>query len=804
MSTTAIPFNSSGVNLDETALKNERLRLAISLVGILIFSCVIDLFFFTGFYSSDDISYYEFARYWWRHGTYPPVSGNFIGGYRLPIIVWNRVVISLLGPHPQAVAASYVLFHQVLTLITYALAARLFDRRTAIFSAYLSALAPPLIQMSTMILPDIPMACFIVLSLYAFSRAYDCRKGEAVRPSFLWMLVCGLSVGGAYLIKESGLILLPFYFVMWLVFSRGRRVFTAIQIGFAFLLGVLLAFAFETAFFSVVFGKLFIRLAWTVEDLDPAVRSHVSAYGTDPLVRFEWAQRRMNEYYGYLPVFFKWFLVGLLALFPFLKNARWPITAMLLWQFGFLTWGTMRWSEYFPPSIQSRYYVSALPFAIIMISFVACRLLALIDRVRHAKLRQIAIGLTVCALIAAPLPGLSVANEKAGKAYRASNIGNATAALSFALSQNDGPIVLSSYLRHRMKYVYQDMNAGWIGEADLIGESQIVSMLNKGPFYYVESARQPFPPRTTIDKLLYHVVVDQLVLPAPASPPTSMPFDDPIVGTDGGASKRALQDAVICWSADRRSLGVIRIGDMEADVQHVGWFMPLKSRTATLGLVVGHTVLPDSLVEKRKNPHSIRLVKVIPRGSHSSSGVADSQGPDVQTDTLNDAQSDVRKVEYDFSSSPKNWGLSRRNASSKGSESEPKLPPSTRLVGRADAGPTVLLDLSSGQYEWLTLGGEWSPERLPLRPNCRYEVTIDSEFEGATTAEVRLEVFADPIVRELSLQKTITLRPGLARFALQTGPATAYFRTSFKVTGKGQFRINRYMIETVDEIGRSD
>ncbi|MBX3395773.1 MAG: glycosyltransferase family 39 protein [Phycisphaerae bacterium] len=804
MSTIAIPSKSAGVNAEATAWKDGGFRPVTCLAGILILSCVIDLFFFTGFYSSDDISYYEFARYWWRYDTYPSAGGNLIGGLRLPIILWNRIAISLLGPNPQAVAATYILIHQALTIVTFALAVRLFDRRTALLAAYLSALSPPLIQMSTTILPDIPMAFFVALSLYAFFQAYDRRDGHAARPLFLWMLVCGVSVGGAYLIKESGLILLPFYFVMWLVFSRGRHVFTAIQIGFAFLLGMVLAFAIETAFFSTVFGKLFFRLAWTVEDLDPSVRSHVSAYGIDPLTRFEWAQRRMNEYYGYLPTFFKWFLVAILALYPFLKNARWPIAAMLLWQFGFLTWGTMRWSEYFPPSIQSRYYVAALPFAIIMVSFVACRMLALIDRVRIAKLRRLLLGLMAGILIASPLPGLSVANEMAGRAYRASTIGNAAAALSFALSQNDGPIVLSSYLRHRMKYVYQDMNAPWIMNANLIDEGQLTSMLSAGPFYYVEAARQPFAPRTLIDQLLNHLIVGQLVLPRPTPPPTSMPFDDPILGADEGDADGGGPDQVICWSADHGSLGTFRIGDLQADVQHVGWFNPLKTRTATLGLVVGHSIVSDSLVEKRIGTHSVRLVKVVPRRLVPAWRAVGTPAGHAHPESSSDIRADLRAVEYDLSSSLQNWGLSRRTASSRGIENEPELKPTTRLIGRADAGPNILLVLSKGEYEWLTLGGEWKPDRLPLRPNRRYEFTIETESEGTAAADVRLEVFSDPTVRQLLLQKTIALRPGAARFALQTGPAPAFFRTSFKLTGKGQFRINRFLIDSLEEPGRPD
>lgn len=752
------------------------------LIVCLLVAVGLDYFFFTGFYSSDDISYYEFARFWWLTGDYP--TKLLLGGLRLPIIIWNRGMISLVGPNPHSVAATYVVFHLALILAGFALARRLFDRATAIVAAYLTATAPPLIHYSTTIMPDTFIAVCTVFSLYAFLRAYDRAGGRGDKPSALWMLVCGLSVGLAYMAKESGLILLPFYFFIWLAHSRGRTWKTAVWIGAMFPIGVAVAFLTEYGIFYHLLGRSFYRLGWMNGEIDPATKAHVLRYGLNPIGRFNWVRERINEYYYFVPQAMRWGVLAILAAYPFMRKARWSILLIAAWQFAFLTWGTMSFSEYFPPSIQARYYIPVLPFAVIMFSFVVARLFSLIGRIKSPRLAAPLALVVTGMIVLLPVRGLRVADKAAGKAYRAKTIGNTTRALTHAAAQNNGPVVLSSYLRHRYKFIYQDLKDDWILNANAIDESKLKKMLGGSPFYYVESASQPFDARTPIDGLLDSLTSDILTLPPRARNSKSEAAGNRKTGTDDAASA----PIQAYWSTSPECLGRLRVGDDAAVVLDLGWFTPFESRTAEIRSYLGHGLIPLKKMGLKVDRQSVRLLRVVPVTRFVS---RESSSPSESGDV--DAANAVGRAVWN--GIRQEWTLLSMIADAASSQPAARSEPPRGILSPADDdGVGVMLVDAAREYEWLALANRSDDGAILLDAPGYYEVSLSTSSTESANAELRLEVFSAGDRLTPRLSKRIKLRSGTARFGIWAADWGVRIIPALKLSGIGHFTLQEFTI----------
>lgn len=750
------------------------------LLSLVILTIVVDLFFFTGFYSSDDIEYFSSARQWWLHGRYAEDTAlDFVAAQRMVMVGWLRLMIGVLGPHPQSLAATFVVFHLALILLTYALSKRIFDWKVGLVAAYFTALTPPFILYSTTILPDIPLACFFVLSLYAFLRAYDKASGQA--PSPWWMLLCGLAVGWSYEAKESGLILLPFYFFLWLAMSRGRRISTVFGFGVLFLLGVAIVFVYDFVALSYLYHRSLMRLSWTVQELDPAIRQHIGRYGLNPLDRLGWAKRRINEFAYFIPWWGKWCLVAALASYPFIRRTRWPIFAMFSWLFVYHTWGSMRWTEYFPPSIQARYYVCVLPFAIIMLAFVLCRIGEQIRRIRYAKLQRGISWAAIAFLVILPLPGLRVADEKAGKAYRSATIANAAEAISFARKQLSLPIAVSAYIQHRMCYLYQDSHSNDLLQATQIDEPKLVALLRDGGFYYVESMKQTFATNILVDSCLHAAATDNLTLPGPRqSELPVIPWAVPIKPEVLLKASRMKGPPLAYWSTTDGVVGYFFAGNIKAAVYDIGWFSQLKTRTASVRLVLGHSAVPSRYIDK-KNVQSVHLLRIVPLSESSSDGPLN-HGDDLFVN---------QPATFDFKA--EDWAMTGRSKP-KGSVAANTPPFSVEMT---DGKLSVLIASERKDYEWFTLRKSWAPELLKLEAPGDYEFIIDSEVKDSAKAELRFGVFADAQYKQKIFEKRIELRSGRARFGISTDLYPVYFKPDLKLLGHGSFELSSFTVRRI-------
>ncbi len=742
-------------------------RYRLLLLTILLTAALVDLFFFTGFFSSDDIGYFGSADHIRTEGTAPeftPLGTQAV--LRATVIGWSMLVMWIFGPHVQTVACSFVVFHLLLIWSASLLGSRLFDRRVALVGAWLTATCPLFVTYSTTILPDIQMACCFVLSLYAFMRSYDPLGDKSSTASaWGWMLTAGLMSGLAYVAKESGLILLPFYFGLWLIYSRGRVWKTAIWVGSAYAIGVAVVFAAEFVLWSVLSQHAYVRMDWTVKELDDATRAHIARYTTNPLTRLASAGGRFNEFFHYIPVALRWALAGVPILFCVIRGRRYPVLALAVWSFAYLTWGTMRFNEYFPPSIKARYYIPVIPFLCIVAAFVAVAVMNRLTAPTSARKGvRIIKGLLIAAIIILPTTGLGVSNEYAGRLYRSENVHNCVAAFRFASEQGgDVPIVLSPYVERRMDSFFAERRPARVKPSDGLAFDNPTKLLELGEFYYI-STRRPFAgfvPEHPLDVLI-NLNTKNVYL--------------------ASAWRQALGRGVVCWYPSEPGRTLLVLPDLTVALTEVGWFEAPASRWHAIATIIGNSAL-TALEPVKESARSVGLIKVSvtprpPSIERSRDEVSESMW---NIDLLGDEDGWVIALPP---------GIDDRMATS-GPDETPPTP-----VERVDDG--FVLNFDAKAYAWFYPTPDWIQSDGALTGAGRYEVRLEALPFEKGAAELRFDVFADAECTRRLLRKRINVRKAATIFQLQSDSPVLYIKPAFKLSGRGRIEIRQFTVTRVD------
>lgn len=745
------------------------------LAGCLFAAMALDLFFFTGFFSSDDIGYFASTHHIFTTGSAPeftPLGTQAI--LRATVQGWGLLVMWLFGPHVQLIACSFMVFHLLLVWCVARLSLRLFERRTALVAAWLTATCPIFITHSTTILPDIQMTCCFVLALHAFLISYDPRQHvRSTASAFGWMLTSGLLSGTAYLAKESGLILLPFFFFLWLIYSRGRRWKDAVLIGSGFAIGVAIIFAFEFALWSALYSHAYVRMDWTVKDMDAATRAHIARYTSNPLTRLGWAGRTLEEFFNYIPLWLLCAFGFMLAAYCFLPKRRMPVLAMAVWSFGYLTWGTMRFSEYFPPSIKARYYLPVIPFVCMVLAFVLVAFGEfLVSLFQTGVVRRWLERSMATVIIVIPLFGLGISNQNAGRLYRAENVHNCMTAFRFALQQADKrPIVVSPYVERRMESFFAAGRPSRVVSAEGLDFSEPQALLELGDFYYICTRRpyKRFVPTHPID-----VLIDLCDSSAYLA----------------SAWRQAFPKGIPCWFSGDSDRTMLVLPDVNVSIEFVGWFESSPTRLHAVLFNIGNSAeatfepakpsarsvgLFKVTVSRRARPDrsAVRVTTSAPTSMPASMPVADERGFD-STD----------------------WKVSLPNKkmhSAAGGSRKAGFTSSAKLNGHR-----VDLKLEPKDYGWLMPGRDWIRSQGALDGAGRFEICVEAMLEGSADIEMRLDVYADAGLSRPVLQKRINVTKSRIRFQIQSESPVLYVKPAFKLSGEGALEIHRLSIERVD------
>lgn len=333
---------------------------AVALAAIVTVSVAMDAVFFTGFLASDDVLYLTAARQVLETGRMWPEPPSHEA--RLFLIGWCALALTALGANVQGVAASFVLFHQILNVLTFLLGARLSGRTAGLVAAALSATFPVLVLFSTTVLPDIPMTAALVGAYLALRSAYGEERGQGHRT---WCLVvAGGLLGVSSLAKESALVALPFFVVSALLgewkaaLGRGALRGMASRLC-ALVAGLGVVLALETVTLRLLTGSWTFRLASLVHFGGPSGPTLLSEASR----RAQLVARTVGAHEVASAVA----LVAVLAAAAYAWRRPGTRSALLFagWYAAYYTWGTARLGFYYPPSLQVRYFTTCIPFLLV-------------------------------------------------------------------------------------------------------------------------------------------------------------------------------------------------------------------------------------------------------------------------------------------------------------------------------------------------------------------------------------------------------------------------------------------------------
>jgi hypothetical protein len=89
--------------------------------AIFLLATVLDVILFTAYHLSDDIGYHRVARNLLHHRTFPRDNR---GELRLLMNGRNTLAMAIIGENIQGVAASYIIFRQLLNMVALAIGCR--------------------------------------------------------------------------------------------------------------------------------------------------------------------------------------------------------------------------------------------------------------------------------------------------------------------------------------------------------------------------------------------------------------------------------------------------------------------------------------------------------------------------------------------------------------------------------------------------------------------------------------------------------------------------------------------------------
>lgn len=186
---------------------------------------VLRLIFFGGLRGEDDTAYWQLAEAL-RAGRYVPES---LAALRWMVLLPLAVSQTLFGAREAAAMAVMLAYSLAELVITYALGRLAGGPTVGLAAAAIVALVPQAVVHATDLHPDLPLAVYWALAMYA-----TWRGERAASHGTAWFMAAGAALGAATLTKEYGPFLLLVLLARALYLRRGER-------GYAWLAGTCLA-----------------------------------------------------------------------------------------------------------------------------------------------------------------------------------------------------------------------------------------------------------------------------------------------------------------------------------------------------------------------------------------------------------------------------------------------------------------------------------------------------------------------------------------------------------------------------------
>ena len=193
------------------------------LLAILLFALSLRLIFFTGTGSSDELDYYTFANDV-NKGLFKLQINHF--SFRIGLIYPVALIFSIFGINEFTANFLVLVFSLASILLIFFLGKYFFNDKVGITAAFLLSFYPLDVFFSTRLLPDLPAAFFMGLSVLLFFYGEDNKKKQN-----LYYTLSGIALGLGYLIKEVTLLMGLFY-LSYIIYKRKFKInYLLISIG---------------------------------------------------------------------------------------------------------------------------------------------------------------------------------------------------------------------------------------------------------------------------------------------------------------------------------------------------------------------------------------------------------------------------------------------------------------------------------------------------------------------------------------------------------------------------------------------
>ena len=436
-----------------------------SLALLFVLAWALNLYFYSGYYMSDDGSYLGGIQ---QLAALEPIDAGNIAHTRLMTILPAALVYAATGSLLVTIL-SFTLYHPLLVLVVYWIGRLVFAPRSALLAALLVALSPVYYSFGGALLPDNPLSLWLALLLAAvlwvLRWSQDPGRSER-RELLLWLAIGGLN-GMAYSAKEPGLIFAVPVALSILIgrLQQGAR-WRALRCAIAFGFGLLAFLLFESLVLRVLSGGWYIRLLAGMgnDNNVAALLDRVKRQGISPGQRLAFWYSRNALYFG-LAI---WAAVAAHLAAFWLARRRGPLAlqrgvlgilaSFWIWPFFYLTLGTTSLRQYLPPPLHhARYFSICVAPALLLTAAVLVELFEqAAARLPESRPRLRQLLACVPAVLGAiwGIAQLVQFEPSAGAIYRALETKAVLAAFQDARRlQPKLPVVLSSFLGQRLNPV---------------------------------------------------------------------------------------------------------------------------------------------------------------------------------------------------------------------------------------------------------------------------------------------------------------------------------------------------------------
>ena len=340
----------------------------ILLSAILLLALVLGLFFYTGVDYSDSLAYSEFAYNLSKGSLALEVNHS---AFRLGLLYPVSLIYSMFGVSQFSSNILVLIFSLASIILIYKFGSLLFNTKVGLLSAALLSFFPLDVVYSTRLLTDLPSAFFVSLSVYLFLKQ---EKMHTNIKSSIYLVISGMSLGIAYLIREMSLLIVIF-FAAYFIYNMKFKINYALAA-----LGFIMVASLELVYFFSLTGNAFFRLSLVSSDWVAAMKAtNFFGTGSFPI-----------SILHHLYIIFTDNLLGTYYLFIFtavtyaIVYKKKEAYALLLWfipVLAYIVFGTASLSSYIPFPAGSRFLSIVTMPSILILSYFLMQNESVIKRV---------------------------------------------------------------------------------------------------------------------------------------------------------------------------------------------------------------------------------------------------------------------------------------------------------------------------------------------------------------------------------------------------------------------------------------